>query len=457
MKRVLLVLVVTLLAAALPASAHPLGNFTTNVHLGLLVTSTEIEIDLVVDMAEIPAFQEKPSIDDGYAQRACADHADAINLRLDGQPLLLTPIASGVSFPPGQGELNTLRLECGYEADTAEKRGTLTIENNVYADRLGWAEIVIASTEVELDTELPAISPSNQLRDYPTETVDVRTGDAELGGLTTSTTRTPDQSASSNPTLIERTGALVAGGGLLAILGAVALGGLHALAPGHGKTLMAAYLIGRQSRPRTAVALGLSVAVAHTLGVGVLGLITALASSAFRPERIYPWLSLASAVIVLAIGLGLLWRLRSNDHHEHSHDHHHDHDHESAHGHDPHHGHDDQHRLPEPSAGWRSWAGIGLAGGLVPSASAVVLLLGAVAQGRPWWGLLLVGCFGIGMSIALVGAGMLAVMASRWGFGQLRSDRLRLVWQRRVPIIAGIGVTLIGAILVWDSGSRFLA
>ena len=445
MKRVLAILVVTLLVAALPASAHPLGTFTTNVYLGLLVTTTEIEIDLVVDMAEIPAFQEKPSVDESYAQRACADHADGINLRIGDEPLLLSSVDSVVSFPPGQGGLDTLRLECGFEAITAE-RGTLIIENSVYADRLGWAEIVIASVEIELDTNLPAISPSNQLRDYPTETVEVRSGEAELGGPATSAAATSPNRSPSNPTLIERTGALVGGGGLLAILAAVALGGLHALAPGHGKTLMAAYLIGRQSRPRTAVALGLSVALAHTLGVGILGLITALTSSAFRPERIYPWLSLASALIVFAIGLGLLWRLRArgsdHPHHDHDHDHH-------DHGHD--------HGLPEPSAGWRSWAGIGLAGGLVPSASAVVLLLGAIATGRPWWGLILVGGFGIGMSIALVGAGMLAVRASTWGWSHLRSEQLRLIWQRRIPILAGIGVTLIGAILVWDSGSRFLA
>ena len=175
MKRAVPAVVVILFFLALPATAHPLGNFTTNVHLGLRITASSMEVDLVVDMAEIPAFQEKPSIDDEYSRRACAEHTAGISLRLEDQALLLNAVASAVSLPPGEGGLDTLRLECSYRADLAETSGHLTIENQVYADRLGWAEIVVWSDEVAIDTGLPEISPSNQLRDYPTETVEVRT------------------------------------------------------------------------------------------------------------------------------------------------------------------------------------------------------------------------------------------------------------------------------------------
>jgi ABC-type nickel/cobalt efflux system permease component RcnA len=215
---------------------------------------------------------------------------------------------------------------------------------------------------------------------------------------------------------------------------------------------MAAYLVARRGGPRTAVGLGLSVALSHTLGVGLLGLVTALTTSAFQPESVYPWLSLISALIVTSIGAVMLVRAVRRDR---EHDHPHDHDHAHVHGHDHSHNHEGGH-VAHRSPGWRSLAALGLAGGLVPSASAVVLLLGAVAQGEAWWGLLLVAGFGLGMSVSLIGAGLLAVGAQKWGWTRVSSGRWRQTWQLRVPQFGGLVVTLIGLWLVFDAARRFV-
>ncbi|MGH8925255.1 MAG: nickel/cobalt transporter [Acidimicrobiia bacterium] len=446
------------------ATAHPLGNFTTNVHLGLLVTPGELKVTVVVDMAEIPAFREKRVLDrsgdeivseterEDYVAAACLSLQPQVGLSVDGEPLRLSGGEGSVSFPPGQGGLDTLRLECEFETALAVDSGELTIANNVHADRLGWSEIIVQSDGLAVDTELPSESPSEVLTAYPSGPTENEregvvvfspgsgTGEAASGGT-----------ADIRPTLVERIGRGVVGrSGVVALLAALALGTGHALAPGHGKTLMAAYLVGQRGSPRTAIGLGLSVALSHTIGVAILGLITALTTSAFRPESVYPWLSLVSALIVTSIGAVMLFRALGKRASTHTHDHDHDHDHHHHDSHDRYHHH-------EKTGGWRSLAALGLAGGLVPSASAVVLLLGAVAQGEAWWGLILVAAFGLGMSASLIGAGLLAVGAQRWGWTRIRSDRWRSAWQRRVPLIGGMAVTLIGFWLLWDTSRRFFA
>ncbi|HJU52043.1 MAG TPA: sulfite exporter TauE/SafE family protein [Acidimicrobiia bacterium] len=465
-RRLLVLITVALALMTGTAAAHPLGNFTTNLHLGLFFSPSQLDVSLVVDMAEIPAFREKRAIDrddDGtigakeaevYAASACNGFRPQISLRLGSAPLVLESRDANLGFPPGQGGLDTLRIDCRFAAALTAAEGELQVENRVYAERLGWSEIVVSSQGLTIQTTLPTASPSELLTSYPTgPTREDRAASIIFGEGAVGTAMSPTPTS---PALVERIGRGVASGsGMLGLLAALALGAGHALAPGHGKTLMAAYLVGRRGGPRTAVGLGLSVALSHTLGVGLLGMVTAVGASAFRPESVYPWLSLTSALIVTSIGVVMLIRAvgRDQEHHhppdhDHSHDHGHDHPHEHSHDHG---------RLPRPSAGWRSLAALGLAGGLVPSASAVVLLLGAVAQGKPWWGLLLVAGFGLGMSVSLIGAGLLAVGAQRWGWTRMSSGRWRETWQLRIPQFGGLAVTLIGLWLVFDSARGFIA
>lgn len=225
----------------------------------------------------------------------------------------------------------------------------------------------------------------------------------------------------------------------VALVAAIGLGAAHAFAPGHGKTLTAAYLVGSRGTKRHAVLLGLTTAVSHTIGVALLGVVTLVAAEAFDATRVYTVLGVASGLAITGIGAGMLWRARRRRVGAHTHPHPH-HRHDDGHGHD----------APTGTLRWGSLAGLGLAGGMVPSASAVVLLLVAVRFGRAELGLLLVALFGVGMSAVLVGSGFVVlgaqgavrtVASRRWGSGAVR--RLSVV----LTPVAAAAVTLVG--VVW--------
>lgn len=447
MRRLTAVAAITgaLLLLCLPVMAHPLGNFTTNVHLGVHLEGSVVRLALVVDMAEIPTFREPLDADgdgsvsavelDVYAATRCAAAAAELSAVAAGDRLPLTPRSALASLAPGQGDLSTLRLECEFRAALPHDAPVVEISNDVYAERTGWAEMVVTGGRAP---GLGATSPTDVLRTYPDTVPPAQRSAIVTVGSSAAPAVAPSPSPSAPSGRVTRALAQVgATGGVMAVLAAMGLGVTHALAPGHGKTLTAAYLVGRRGTGRQAAALGLSVAVSHTIGVAVLGLVTAGASSAFRPEAVYPWLTTGSALIVTGLGLALLarsTRRRRRHHDHHDHNHHHDHDH--------------------PGPTWRSLAALGLAGGLVPSASAVVLLLGAVAIGRPWFGVTLVFAFGVGMAVALVGAGLVALRLSQAGMHRLRG-RLALP-ARLAPVAAGLVVTTVGAVLLWDAATLVL-
>jgi ABC-type nickel/cobalt efflux system permease component RcnA len=184
----------------------------------------------------------------------------------------------------------------------------------------------------------------------------------------------------------------------LAVLLALGLGALHALAPGHGKTVMAAYLVGERGNLRQAAVIGLTVTATHTAGVLVLGIALSL-SAIVAPERLYPWLGLASGAMLAVIGVGLLRRALQARGHAHTH----------AHG-----GHHHDHRpADDRPVGTRGLLAMGFAGGLVPTPSALVVLLGAIALGRAWFGVVLVLVYGLGMAAVLTSAGVVLVRARR--------------------------------------------
>jgi ABC-type nickel/cobalt efflux system permease component RcnA len=256
-------------------------------------------------------------------------------------------------------------------------------------------------------------------------------------------------------------GGATAGGTGLAIAAAFALGLAHALAPGHGKALMAAYLVGRSGTIRHAAGIGASVAVSHTIGVALLGLLTLAASSTFEPSAVYPWLSVGAGVVVLGLGGSLLaragarllahWRGRDGRDHGHGHDENgHGHGHGHSHGHGRSHQHDHRPGGDVTGGGWKSFAALGLSGGLVPSASAVVLLLGAVHLGRVGLGLVLVAAFGVGMAFALAGVGMLVVMVRARG-ARLLPDRAGPLLGTALPVVMGFVVLCAGAYMTWSA------
>ena len=270
--------------------------------------------------------------------------------------------------------------------------------------------------------------------------------------------------------------AWLAAGSLMAIAGSFVWGAMHAMSPGHGKTIVGAYLAGSRATAQHALFLGLTTTITHTAGVFALGLVTLFASHYIVPEQLYPWLSFLSGLMVVSIGLNLFisrmsrsrWFQRSPFKHSHtgnpSHDHHHHHDH--AHDH-PHHHHEDSHadhshlhtdhhhhhhegshaghsHLPPGADGspltWRSLLVLGISGGLVPCPSALVLLLSTIALGRVGFGLLLVLVFSLGLAATLTGLGLLLVGARR--LFERVPTQIRLV--RILPAVSALFVTLLG-------------
>ncbi len=522
MKRLTVVALMALSVLVLGATvafAHPLGNISVNHHLGVVVSEVGVQVTHLVDLAEIPAVQALRQVDaddDGtaapdelavWAGPECDRRLATVSVTMSGTPLTLTGASGSAELRPGQAGLDTLRITCTAAADLPVAAGSdLGVIQADDPGRVGWNEVVVSGDGVVVDSDAPSVSPSRALTAYPEGTAsDVRSASISVvstagaaaagGGL--------PAAAPAAPAPVRALGDLVSAADApwavaTAIGAAFLLGVGHALAPGHGKTLMAALLVGRSGTMRNAAGLGLSVAVSHTLGVAVLGVLTLVASSTFEPALVYPWLSVVAGAIVLGLGVSVLargvvrvWRRRTGHggapadhghehvHHDHDHPHpddhpHHDHGPHDAHGHEDApghehdygshnahgHGHDHKsgvtgwwrhrHLDIDPQGGWKAFAALGLSGGLVPSASAVVLLLGAVHLGRVGLGVVLVAAFGLGMAAALTGVGALVVV-----FGSrvldLLTARAAPGLVAAVPVLAGVVVLGVGATMTWSA------
>lgn len=388
---------------AQPASAHPLGNFTVNQYEGLTLRPDRVDVSAVVDAAELPTRQERPLVNAGYPARTCRSLADSFDVRVDSDRLQWTVLSSSFGYRPGTGGLDTSRLECALRAPARlAATATVSVANHYLTDRVGWRELTATGDGVRLlDSPLAARSVSNELRAYPadllTSTLDQTSAMVHVapgtGGSAAPTAIAPRGSdpLSRLAASAERRFQLLVGGhltpvvGILAVLLAVLLGAGHAALPGHGKTVLAAYLAGRRGRPRDAVAVGALVTLTHTGAVLVVGLLLSV-STTLAGDRLLGYLGLASGLLIVAVGGWMLVKSRRTHRHHHHHDHHH---------------------------GKLSLAGIGLAGGLVPSPSALVVLLGAIGLGRAGFGVLLVLAYGLGMAGTLVGAGLLLLAVQR--------------------------------------------
>ncbi|MBD2093655.1 sulfite exporter TauE/SafE family protein [Trichocoleus sp. FACHB-591] len=264
----------------------------------------------------------------------------------------------------------------------------------------------------------------------------------------------------------------------IAIAGAFLWGAMHALTPGHGKTIVGAYLVGSRATVQHALFLGLTTTIAHTTGIFALGLVALFASQFILPEQLYPWLSAISGLIVVGLGLNLFFsRMRGNqwfsrwssrrsqksahhhlhghadEHHPHSHahEHHlhsHQHEHEAhldTHSHS-HGGHTHSH-LPLGADGtpvtWRNLLALGISGGLLPCPSALVLLLSAIALGRVGFGIVLVLAFSLGLAGVLTGLGLLLVCTKRLFKGLPVQTQLAKV----LPALGALGIALLGAVI----------
>ena len=464
------------------AMAHPLGNFTINHYAGVRIEPDRILLDIVIDQAEIPTFQARQDFDldgDGDVSDAeveaarsagCRDLAGTIDLRVAGDAARLVVIGSGLDFPPGVGGLSTMRLVCAFEAllATPVTAGTeVSFADGSHAGRLGWREIIVVGSGVTvepLEGELHPESLSARLTAYPTSLLDQSLTDERIrvavtpGGPTRAAFAVPDAvplaGAWPAPSATATPGGAAVPGGVageipalfstadltpfifaLSFLVAAALGAGHALTPGHGKTLMAAYLVGTRGTPVHAIGLGLSVSVSHTLGILLLALLVIGAQGVLAPDLVVRIAPIVAAISIVAIGTWMVAtevrrRLRARAaRREHERAHTATHDHEHGHAHEHPHGHEDDDAVaasgshshggirhthapaPGSTITWRSLFVLGLAGGIIPSTNALLILLGAIAAGRPAFGFVLVVAFGLGMALVMAGVGLLMIVA----------------------------------------------
>ena len=415
------------------AAAHPLGNFTVNRFSAVELSGRDVYVHYVLDLAEIPTYQEggrvrSPSFPSTLAR--------GFVLELDGTRTVLVPVNHKLSTKPGAGGLPTLRFEAVFHAHPRAPGTALVFHDTNFADRIGWKEVVVRGdrgASIQWSS-VPSTSESDELRAYPKNLLksplDVTLARArvELGsgpGVTPSLEdgSVPHRTGGGFESLVAR-GELGAGVILVSLLIAAFWGAAHALTPGHGKAIVAGYLVGSRGKPRHAVLLGGVVTVTHTAGVFALGVVTLLLSQFVVPERLYPWLTVASGLLVVAVGGSVFWsRWRQRRAHRQRHDNHHHH-----HAHDT-----------------RGLLGIGVAAGLLPCPSALVVLLSAISLHRVGFGLALIVAFSLGLAATITSIGLLAVFARR-AFGRLALDgplvRALPALSALVILAVGIGITV---------------
>jgi ABC-type nickel/cobalt efflux system permease component RcnA len=443
-RRALVVLggVLASLAAPAIASAHPLGNFTVNTSATVVVRPAELVVHYVVDMAEIPAFQERAAIDvdgDGslapaeltaYTDESCRAVGNGLRVRVDGKAARLAVGATDVSLSEGQAGLSTLRLTCSLRSSFAGAGvHELRVADGNHADRIGWREIVAVGDGTTLDrSDVPGSSPSDELRSYPRDgtTSDVRTasvafragGPALAAAPATGVRTAPDGGILGSFVARDLSAGLVA----LMIAAAFGVGAVHALAPGHGKSLIGVSLLGTGGTLRQAAGIGLAVSVMHTASVLALGLLVLSAERFVDPERVYPWLGLASGLVALGLGAVLLV---SRIHHMAEHR---------------------RHRHAHPHAdrplSRRGLLALAFSGGILPSPTALVVLLGSASIGRTALGLAMIAAFSVGLAASLVGVGALAIRAR--GVAQRRFPERVM---RLSPVVSAAAIAVIGVVL----------
>src|SRR5215217_5265604 len=432
------------------AQAHPLGNFTINYSSSLEFAEETARITYVLDFAEMPSLVE------------------GLRLRAGDEVLPLEVLHRSAEYRSGQGGLPTLRVETHLLADLPKDwRGEAHYADKTYANRLGWREIVVrGGPEMAIrNSTVQANSVSNELRSYPRDMLSsppyvreasftLAPGDGSVENETAG--RTAERVGTSFGGVTGRVDALVSVERLsaavvaLSMLAAFFWGAAHALTPGHGKAVVAAYLVGACGTARHAGILGLTVTLTHTAGVFVLGAVTLYLSRYILPDVLYPWLSVTSGLLVVLIGLVLLYRHLAkmpNDrkaghtHVEHTHPHDGEHSHAHSHG-----GHTHSHPPADGSnVTWRGLMALGVSGGLVPCPAALVLLLGAISLDRLGFGMVLVLAFSAGLAVVLTGIGLLMIYSrklfERFSF-ETRVPRLLPIVSASIITLAGVGIAL---------------
>ena len=469
------------------ASAHPMGNFSISHYARFEARANSLHLRYILDYAEIPTVAERTAIDtdndqkispqeqDAYLKAKSAQLRDALMLTVDGQPAHPEIKTTLLGFRPGAGGLETLRLtlEMVLPLSANGTAHRITYSDHNYSERTGWKEIVaLGSTGIILsETNVPSTDRSQELNFYPTDAATIppqqteaaftiAPGNATAVASVGTATGAPEQAGASvnpNPASAPAAGSNTPQDAftqaiatkqltlpvLLFSLGlAFVFGAFHALSPGHGKAMVAAYLVGSRGTVKHAVFLGGVVTITHTIGVFALGLLTLLAARYIVPERLYPVLSGLSGLAIVGIGIGLLvQRLRKL----HAADE--ELSQESAFG-EGEYAEFEPPVLPDRAPiSLKTLIVLGITGGALPCPSALVVMLSAIALHRVAFGMALIVAFSLGLAVVLTGIGLLVVRAR--GFLERLPISGRLVHQLR--IVSAALVTIIGFILLFHA------
>lgn len=426
-------------ATVAPAASHPLGNFTINHLAKVSVANHALRVRYVLDIAEIPTFQIMQTHRGDWALAQWADRERALvraglHVSIDGQARTLDAGSAHLTLRPGAGGLPIIRWVGAFASplDTAAAH-RVAIADAVYADRrIGWKDIVVGAQS----------EPTNELRSYPSALVgsprridaaaftadpggviaDVRerTDDAPVAGTLTAwvaPSTLSEMFSRPNQTLLFT---------LLTVLAAFGLGALHALEPGHGKALLAFTLVGARATTKQALTLAVSLTVAHTAGVLLLGVVLFFAAG-FVSETIYPWITLVSGAAIAVIGarsLARYVRLRRGAAHAHAH------------------GHAHSHAIPGSGAlNFRSAVWAAMSGGIAPCPAAIVVLLAALRLHQTGYGIFLIVVFSMGLASILSGLGIAVVRGAAWL--SRRSGYARVA--QYGPLFTALVISTIGA------------
>ena len=482
------------LAFAAALGAHPMGNFSVNHYTRLEVSARGVAVTYALDLAEIPTFEllrewkldakgPREALEARAAEQA-REWVKNVEFRAGGVPVHPKFLAAELVLAEGAGGLAVGRITAQLELPPGQ--GTLEFEDRNYPGRAGWKEIVIAAADGArlVQASQGSADRSKALTEYPAEPTiappqDLRATLAWKVGGPEIAARQPDTAVPSNvpsaPTApAPAAGTVVKGDFLSRILGnrgltlgmmalgllvAFGLGGMHALSPGHGKTIVAAYLIGTRGTAAHAAVLGAMVTFTHTASVFALGLGTLFLSKYVAPEKAYPVLGAISGLSIVLIGASLFWKrmrkLRAAGHHDHphshdhgqehphKHDHHHDHDHHHEHTHD-HGAHSHTHYI-DGDVTMGSLLALGASGGLVPCPSALVLLLSSIALGRVALGLTLLVAFSLGLAAVLMGIGIVVLYAKHLLPDTDRAARHPAF--KLVPVLSAAVITIVGCVM----------
>jgi nickel/cobalt exporter len=519
--------------------AHPMGNFSVNHYSKITIGKQSIEILYLVDMAEIPTYQEirefdvtaKPNDPSIYRYLDRLEPLLKVGLSLasDGRPVQLETIERRLTFAEGAGGLLTMKVVYEFRGQLGFTAGVhqLSYADNNFAGRAGWKEIIVHSDGAEiLNSSAPATDRSQELTTYSSDalnsppqqlsaSVSYRTVASDgqrsdsasrssrriLSGISTShktaaaSVRAPQRQPASlaaitpanrndvepydrafvAPTapqlpvvrantprsrfteLISTRRTLSFWFLFSAALIAAGLGALHALEPGHGKTIVAAYLVGSRGTARHAVLLGIVVTAAHTAGVFLLGAVTLYASRYIVPERLYPWLGAISGLSVAGLGIFIFLRHWTGETGEHSHaaGERHSHWFLSMFKDTPSQAASDESAnsaagfsvsLPiRPALSLRELCILGITGGIVPCPAALVVLLSAFSLHRIAFGLFLITAFSVGLAGVLVIVGITMVYTKRLMAARVQAGSAAL---RYLPflssafmVVLGVGIT----------------